>query len=380
MSTAEHHEVAVVGAGPAGCAAALALAQGGLDVVLVEKHPLPRYKTCGGGVVARACRLLPSSAQPALQRSIHTVELCLVQAGLSRTVVRPEPILFTAMRAELDDRLTQAAVGAGAKAVTANPVRALSPGKECVELETASGRLRARFVVGADGADSGVAKLGGWSPLPRLCPALEYEVHAEGAGFSSMSDKVRFDFDAVERGYGWVFPKRDHLSIGLFTLNRGGLNLGAAMEQYLRTLGLPETSRVERHGWLIPLAPRREAPAKGRILLAGDAAGLADPVTAEGITPALWSGQLAAQAILESSLDGAKAARRYLSLLRTHILPELRAGRLLAHLLYSHRRFRDWMFRRKGQALTEFMVEVMMGRRTYRSALHNPWTILKAIW
>ena len=301
--------MAVAGAGPAGCAAALALAQKGLDVVLLEKHPLPRYKTCGGGVVARARLLLPDVTLPALQRPCRTIELGFGKAGQHLTVVRSEPILFTAMRAELDNLLSQAASQAGARIMAATPVRGLSCDEGFVELETAGGSLRARFVIAADGAQSTVARLAGWRPLPRGCPALEYEVFLQEPGLHAWGERARFDFDAVERGYGWVFPKRDHLSIGLFTVNRGGLNLREAMERYIRFLGIGDIQRIERHGWLVPLTPRRDAPARGRILLVGDAAGLVDPVTAEGITHALLSGQMAAQAILESSLDGGSGRR-----------------------------------------------------------------------
>ena len=126
---------------------------------------------------------------------------------------------------------------------------------------------------------------------------------------------------------------------------------------------------VERNGHLIPVAPRREKLARGRVLLVGDAAGLVDPVTAEGISNAIMSGQLAAAALLESQLVLPEVARRYGSLLRNSILGELRTARFLADFLYNHPRIRGWAFRHQGKRLTNFVADVVMGERDYTSAL-----------
>jgi flavin-dependent dehydrogenase len=115
------------------------------------------------------------------------------------------------------------------------------------------------------------------------------------------------------------------------------------------------------------------------VLLAGDAAGLVDPITAEGISHALLSGQLAAAALTESRLDPAKAAPLYQSLLEREILSELRAARLLARLLYHHPRIRDAVFRRNGQRLCDFVASVIMGETSYRQALKRPASYLKLL-
>jgi flavin-dependent dehydrogenase len=130
---------------------------------------------------------------------------------------------------------------------------------------------------------------------------------------------------------------------------------------------------------LVPVAPRREKLARGRFLLTGDAAGLADPVTAEGIYYAILSGQLAATSLLEADLDVSRVSQRYNSLLRDKILGELKAARLFASLLYNYPRFRDWAFRRKGRTLTEFVADVAMGDRSYSGALKKPASYLKLL-
>ena len=133
---------------------------------------------------------------------------------------------------------------------------------------------------------------------------------------------------------------------------------------------------VRRHG----LAFVAYCPlARGRILLTGDAAGLVDPVTAEGISNAILSGQLAAQAVLDEARDAGQAARSYQAALEEQILGELRAGRRLAYLLYQCPRLRNWVFRRGGPALAEFMADVVMGQASYRAALRRMGSYLKAL-
>jgi flavin-dependent dehydrogenase len=113
------------------------------------------------------------------------------------------------------------------------------------------------------------------------------------------------------------------------------------------------------------------------VLLAGDAAGLVDPVMAEGISHALQSGQLAAAALSEGRLDAAKVGRCYQVLLEKNILRELRAGRFLAKFLYHHPRVRHGAFRLGGQRLCEFVTDVVMGERFYREAVNRPASYLK---
>ncbi len=158
-----------------------------------------------------------------------------------------------------------------------------------------------------------------------------------------------------------------HLSVGVLTTRRGAINLHRWLEEYLRVIGLAPRS-MERHGFVIPVRPRAGPLARQRMLLVGDAAGLADPVTAEGISLAARSGELAADAIVASQLDPPRVRAAYRAALRP-MLAELRVARMLARLLYEHPRARCWMFRRVGQRLVEAITDVFMGARTYRGSV-----------
>jgi geranylgeranyl reductase family protein len=371
------HDVAVVGAGPAGASAARVLAEAGARVVLLEKHPVPRYKTCGGGVVGRALGGLPSPVRfaveaDAVERFCHTADLDLGAEGLRFRAQRQRPLISMVMRDRFDAALVAAAERAGAEVRPRCAVRAVAMGADRIELETMGGPVVARFVVAADGATSETARLAGWRPPRRYAPALEAEIHVRDVDFARLEGAARFDFGAVPAGYGWVFPKRAHLSIGVCTM-RSGVNLPLSLVRYLDMLGLTRLERVERHGFFIPLGPRAEGAVRGRVLLAGDAAGLADPVTGEGISAAIESGTLAARAILDGAGEPARVGERYDRALSA-LLRELRIGGVLARLIYDLPRLRRWVFRIHGQALAEGMVAVLMGDRTYAGLLRRAKT------
>jgi geranylgeranyl reductase family protein len=373
------YDVVVVGSGPAGSSAALRLAQHGVGVAIVEKAAPPRYKTCGGGIVRRAIRLLTIDVDEAIERHCDTAELHLLDADLHFSTRRTEPIIAMTMRATFDFLLLSAAQGAGVDVLPACAVLDMILQDDRVELITSRGSLFTRFVVAADGARSVVASKAGWQETRHLIPALEYEVSVNKPRLERFAHTARFDFGIVPCGYAWVFPKQAHLSIGVLSMRRGPIDLHALCARYLKQLGLEHVKGLERHGFVIPVRPRQGPFVKRRVLLTGDAAGFADPLTGEGISFAIRSGQLAAQALLDGAFDEGGVRQAYQGALAKSILPELRWGRVLASVLYDYPRLRTWFLRRQGQRLSEVITDVLMGERTYRSIFRNPWSYLKLL-
>ncbi|MEO7413685.1 MAG: geranylgeranyl reductase family protein [Opitutaceae bacterium] len=372
-------DVIVVGAGPAGAAAALAFQGKGLRVGIIEKAILPRYKTCGGGVLRRASALLPVDLRAVVERECHAAELVHHAPALRFVCRREQPVISMVMRDRFDQLLTNAAVEGGAQLFTGTTLTEVAPAGDSVELATSRGNFRARFVIAADGANSVVARKTGCPELRNVVPALECEVTLSPADMEPLMQTARFDFGFVPAGYAWVFPKRDHLSIGVLTTKRGAANLPEYYRRYLEMLGVAKPLHEEKHGYLIPCEPRRGMFAVRRIMFVGDAAGLADPVTAEGITAGILSGQLAAQAIIDGQGDEAVVARFYRDSLGEKLLRELRVARWLARVLYDWPRLRGGLLTRHGQRLSELITQIVTGETSYTAAIRRPGNYLKLL-
>ena len=365
-------DVAVVGAGPAGANAALHLARAGARVVVFDRERHPRYKTCGGGLVRRAARELPFDPPG---RALRAAEMHAPAAGVAVRIERDEPLLWMTMRADLDARLLGAAEEAGAEVRTPCAVEGLERTRDRLRLATADGALEARLVFAADGALSRIAKAAGFGPPALAAPALEWELAVSDDLLERYGDAGRFDFDCVSDGYGWVFPKDGGLSVGVLSTVPGGpgaKGLAGRLRAYLAGLGLDRPRSVERHGFLIPLAPRPGPPARGPVLLLGDAYGLCDPLTAEGISPALISGRLAAEAALGAEFGAVEAARRYRRTLGQALLADFAVARRLAAVIYRRPRWRRRLFRAFGPKMCAAMAAQIEGARSYRQLLLDP--------
>jgi len=340
------YDVAIVGSGPSGALTALRLLENGLNVCLIEKEILPRYKTCGGGFVYRARRNFPIDISSIVEREFSRVD-SYYSKGLYLSVQREKPIITMVMRDTFDHLIIQRAVDLGLNLFTGHKLVDLKHEEDFVKLITSQATFKAKTAIAADGVLSPTAKLAGWNTETRhLIPALEYEVEVNNADFERLSKTVRFDFDAIPSGYAWCFPKKNHLSLGILTTKKKRINLRKYYREYLLTLGIEEVVSETQHGFQIPLAPRTDGFVKNRVFLIGDAAGFAEPITAEGISNAIYSGELVAKAISESGMDVVKAASIYEELLSQKLLPELKSGRLLANFFYNNNPVRNFLLKK----------------------------------
>ncbi|MFY4730208.1 geranylgeranyl reductase family protein [Nitrospira sp. BLG_2] len=373
------YDVIVVGSGPAGACAAWRLAKAGVSVAVLEKAALPRYKTCGGGLVGRAMQALPVEVRQVIEQDCYTARLNILPAGLSFTTHRQMPIVSMTMRSQFDFAILSAAQEAGAAVHQRCAVENVSFHGDFVTLATSAESMRAKFIVAADGAISTVARKMGLADGRILIPALEYEVTMPHDRLDRFHGTARFDVGLIPHGYAWVFPKKTHLSIGVLSMAQRERDLKGAMARYLDLLGCGALAQVERHGFVIPSRPRRGPFAERRILLVGDAAGFADPVTGEGISFAIRSGLLAAQALIDGQLDEELVRNTYNGSVTESILPELQRGGCLARLLYTFPRMRWWAFSQHGQILSEAVTDVMAGKKQYRDLTFKPRTLLRLL-
>jgi geranylgeranyl reductase family protein len=304
----------VVGAGPAGCAAAYDLAAAGRSVLLLDKHDFPRAKACAGGLTSKAVRALRYSIEPVVRQVVRRVQLegadpLQPAADRLNTVLRSrEPICVMTVRAELDEFCLRKTIAAGACFRRISPVRQIVRSGDDVHLLTDSARYRARFLIGADGASG---------QLRRLC--------ASGSWFSQgfalevrtampMNDtELTFDFASVQNGYAWIFPKGDHLNVGVYSPSSSASVTRSRLLGYVKArLGTEAVEHVVGQylgiGAGCGQAEDVQPDLRDRVFLVGDAGGFVDPLTGEGIYGALLSGQAAAAAVLSETHGAAGAA------------------------------------------------------------------------
>ncbi|MBU2650477.1 MAG: NAD(P)/FAD-dependent oxidoreductase [Bacteroidetes bacterium] len=367
-------DVAIIGAGPSGSLAAMNLAGKGIKTLILEKETLPRYKACGGGLVYRTRNWLKESAGLEIPDSI--IESESFQAGfrihannLMFEVKRNVPIITMVMREQFDYWLTMQAVNQGAELVDNTKVLSIKKDIDFL-ITTTGGVFCAPVVVLASGAlgkilfesDADKQLITGFHNYREMMPALEAEI--------PMSDNelfpfARFDLDMNKGGYGWVFPKKTSYSVGLVVNKKSRTNLNRLLGDYLRLLKLDQVKPTIVKGHTIPYQAWANSISVQGILKTGDAMGLADPVVGEGLSNALQSGWMAAEAIIESGLDPRLSEKVYLNKLGLKILPQLKIATRLAGILYNQPKLSKMIFRTKGQEIAENFTEVFLGNRDY---------------
>jgi geranylgeranyl reductase family protein len=306
-----------VGAGPAGCAAAYDLADAGLSVRLLDRRFFPRPKPCAGAVTVKALKRLRYSIAPVVKFVARDLEVSLRRERERRFASR-HPIAAMTVREELDAFCLEATRARGADFQVTRDICGIAEDAAGVTLTTADGEiLRAAFLIGADGANSRVRTLT-LAGRPKRAWAFEGRVAADATGGSRL---MRFDFGFAPNGYGWIFPKGDHLNVGLYTRQPEAAFARADVAAYARrALGTAEIGRIVGH----PLGVGGETYAPGRrVFLVGDAAGMAERLLGEGIHNAIRSGQMAAEAIigeLRGDANAQKTYRRYLKALKADLV------------------------------------------------------------
>ena len=314
FSGVEEYDVAVVGAGPAGSSAARVAAAAGARVVVLDRAAFPRYKTCGGGLIGPSLAALPGP--PPARASITRVSLSLSGAR-RRTRTADEPCLQLVTRAELDAWLLSEAEAAGAEVRV--PCRVLSLAGDVVQ--TDAGPLRASVVIAADGTSSRLAREVGVR-LAHVDLGLELELDA-GARAGEWADRVHLDWGPIPGSYAWVFPKGDTLTVGVIAARGAGDATRRYLREFVGWVGLGHQRVVHDSGHLTRCRTPDSPLGRGRVLLAGDAAGLLEPWTREGISFATRSGALAGAA---AAVGPSGVVERYRAALSTELLPEMAAG------------------------------------------------------
>ncbi|MFD4986414.1 geranylgeranyl reductase family protein [Streptomyces sp. NPDC058374] len=288
-------DVIVVGAGPAGATAARVAAENGCDTLLLERAAIPRYKTCGGGLIGASLAALP----PGLTLNIHDTArqfTFALNGRRERTLDCGSPTCAMVYRSELDAALTEAAAAAGAEVRDSTALTTLEQRGGTVTVRTNRGDvLRARAVVGADGSAGRVSRHVGVR-CAQVDLALEAEIPVGERTADRWRGRALMEWGPLPGSFGWVFPKGDVCTAGVVAARGNPAALRAYKEDFLARQGLLGPRPLHDTGHLTRCRHPDSPLARGRVLVAGDAAALVDHWSREGISYALRSGDLAGRA------------------------------------------------------------------------------------
>jgi flavin-dependent dehydrogenase len=428
------HPVTIVGAGPAGATAARTLALAGVPVRLLDRAAFPRSKPCGGGISVRVIRRFPYLERELTRIVTHAVSRLYLEGpdGTSAVIESDEPAALMIRRVEFDALLVWLAREAGAELVTGADIVRVREDTNHVTLTARDGRqFAAPLVIAADGVNSVVARrLGlnhGWAAssvaidmmeeTPRTAlrdtdPSTLWVSYGYRPGRLIAEDDAGAGHDArissppasragapksAPEGYAYIFPKRDHVNIGIGYLlsyfrhdvDETPYSLQRRFIAELRSRGIVagESVRENFTPFLIPVGGPLRRPGRGRVLLAGDAAGFVNGFTAEGIFYAMVSGDLAGRAAIEASSDIKTAAAVYRRACDYEIGTELRDSVLVQRYLFADRRriARLVAGAQREQAMTRLILDLALGRRSYRDVRRRilaRWPLLagRLVW
>jgi geranylgeranyl reductase family protein len=276
-------------------------------------------------VNVRAANLLPFSLAPVTERTISAVE---VSVNLRHRFVRsyPRPLTYMTQRVRLDSFLVEKAIAAGAVLRDGVAVRSLDCAGDGVTVRTAGGSYRGRVLVGADGANGIVARAAGLDGGRRLAVALEGHFPLDRQAVQRWHSALALDLGMVPGGYGWLFPKADHLNIGVGGWQHFAPALRSHLDRLAAYYGADGSEPSYLRGHRLPIRTAGAPLAGERVLLAGDAAGLIDPLSGEGIYAAIYSGRLAAEHALRFLSGQAANLHGYARAIDAFLGPDLLAS------------------------------------------------------
>ena len=376
-------KVVIVGGGPAGSAAAFTLLKQGFEVVLIDKSDFPRNKLCGGLLTQRSRRVYSEVFETDFERSY---ECEATGAGVFQKATLANELhhatqWYLTRREHFDHHLLELAKAKGLRTVLND--RVVKVHSERNEVQLANGTVVAYdFLIGADGVNSVVAKhlFGRSFDKDRIGFALEVELPKGG----NFYHQVSIHFDVVNWGYGWIFPKTHSDTFGI--VGRHALN-PQMKAQFLAfhkdVYGTDYEGEIKGH--YIPFGQFLKVPGAGNILLSGDAAGLVDPVTGEGIAFALESGAMAGEAVARSIADGRPALSHYQKRYNK-LAGELRIAARLAKFLYPERFHQLFLHvLPKSKQLLDLHLKLMEERLTYAQFERTLWRLVlqkgwKLLW
>lgn len=354
------YDCIIVGSGPAGASAAYHLAKRGRSVLILEKETLPRYKPCGGGVAPIIREWFDFDFSPAISLKVSVNHYTWQKEDPFEAQLNLKEPVWMVRRDIFDHFIVQQSQKQGAQLQENTLVTGIELETDKIVVKTSNGNYTGRYLIAADGGRGPIAHWLGFKKRKRvLAGALETEVPCH-----QQNPKIYFDFGMVKSGYLWNFPKADGYSIGIGAFNdRGSQNLRSILADYAQLFAV-DLSEIKHYGHPISLWNGNQKLHSDRAVLAGEAACVVDPFTAEGIRPSIFSGIKAAEAMDQALGGDSKALENYSRTIGEEWGKEMIWAQRLAKLFY---RFPAWGYQAgvKRESATNILAKILTGELRY---------------
>jgi geranylgeranyl reductase family protein len=362
----------IVGAGPAGGAAAYHLAQRGHSVLVIEKETLPRYKPCGGGVSPAIAQWFDFDFSPVISARVTQVNYTWQMGDSVNVKLNTEP-MWMVRREEFDNFVIEKAKALGAEVQDGTPVTALQFNNGTWQVKTDRGEFTAPYLIAADGANGPCAQwLGFKENKPYVAGVLEVETPPP------QPDTAKFDFGSLKNGFIWNFPKGDRYTIsgGLMgSPKANSKDLEKQLKAYATSLGF-DLAQSQYYEYPMNLWSDHKTLHTQNALLAGETAGVTDPLLAEGIRPAIFTGVKAAEAISQALAGDSNALAQYSEIIREEWGSEMVWAQRLGGLFFKFPKI-AYKVGAKRPAAAQVMGKVLCGQIRYSEIADQAIKVLK---
>ncbi|MEK6681104.1 MAG: geranylgeranyl reductase family protein [Nitrospirota bacterium] len=373
------YDCIIAGLGPAGSSAAYYLARKGLSVLALDREKFPRHKPCGGCVSSKTERFLDADFKSVVDKTVNGAVFSFKGKGKIEFRDDSSPVGYMVSRKEFDAYLVKKAKGAGAKVVEGERVLKVEETEDSVRVSSSKDEYTGRYLIGADGVNSIVAKELGLAKDRKFFLTIDADVKVRYP--EELSDLAEIDIGAIPYGYGWVFPKNGYLSVGVASVktgkNNSPINLKEHFAEFIKKRPFLKDASIKKVcAFRLPTQIGANAPdIVGRnTILAGDAAGLVDPLVGEGIYYAIMSGHLAGETIYKA-LNNISELSDYKDKIDKELISEFRLAWKAANIIYHLPRFWFGVIK-TNKKIVEFYYKVLRGDETYSSFVKKLKTLI----
>lgn len=362
------YDIAISGLGPAGASFLRQISGKGFKIIGFDRESFPRKKLCAGGLTPKAYDLL-KKLFPELDKvvRVQSKRFILINDSSRVEVSADNPLTYLTDREELDNFLFDSISNRDFEIHTGETVLSLEKEDGFWKVRTDKETYRARVVIAADGVNSRIARQ---FNIKRNI-GFTYEVDVE----FKWNDSILIDFSGFSSGYYWVFPKGDFVTAGLGEFKSKAKSLKGKLFQFNKKHGIEGKLRFQK-GFPIPAGKRKNDVYRERLLFLGDAGGLVDPLTGEGIYYAVRSGVIAAEVVAKSFEEGnLEILKLYKELVDRVMGSEFFWAKVVGNLFFNFKRLNFYVIKRKPE-VGSLTSALLTGEVSYRDGIRDYFKLL----